>query len=106
MLALPPQTRRSGLGGLLDRTNQTLNNGGGALTNDEIVRGLKEALRVGITNGANQASALDGYFRNDAIKLLFPPDAQRAEARLRQIGLGAEVDRFILTLNRAAEDAA
>jgi len=101
------QTRKSRLGDLLDKANKTLNNStGGALTNDEIVQGLKEALKVGISNGSAQASATDGYFKNNTIKLLFPPDAQRVEARLRQVGLGNEVDRFVLSLNRAAEDAA
>jgi hypothetical protein len=101
------QPRRTRLGDLLNKANDALNTqSGGALTNDEIVRGLKEALTVGISNGASQASAVDGYFKNNTIKLLFPPDAQRVEARLRQIGLGNEVDRFVLSLNRAAEDAA
>ncbi|MFN8345187.1 MAG: DUF4197 domain-containing protein [Spirosomataceae bacterium] len=101
------EPKRGGLGGLLDKANQVLNNtSGGGLTNDEIIMGLKEALQVGISNGSAQASALDGYFKNNLIKLTFPPDVQRVEAKLRQIGLGSEVDKFILSLNRAAEDAA
>ena len=99
--------QKGGLGGFLDKLGQaTGQTQGGPLSNDEIVRGLKEALRVGISNGSAQASALEGYFKNNAIKLLFPPDAQKVEATLRQVGLGNEVDKFILSLNRAAEDAA
>jgi hypothetical protein len=49
---------------------------------------------------------LDGYFKNPQIKIPFPPDVKRVEDRLRQIGLGGEVDKFIMTLNRGAEDAA
>lgn len=79
---------------------------GGALTSDEIGRGLKEALTVGINNSSTKASALDGYLGNNLIKLLFPPEAQKVEARLRQIGLGGECDKFITALNRGAEDAA
>ena len=78
----------------------------GPLTTDEIGRGLKEALTVGITNSSSQASALDGYLGNDAIKLLFPPEARNIESKLRQIGLGGECDKFITALNRGAEDAA
>ncbi|GAA4433277.1 DUF4197 domain-containing protein [Ravibacter arvi] len=86
---------------------QDMNSGsGGPLTNSEIVQGLKEALRVGIDNGAGQASQVNGYFGNALIKILMPPEAQKVENALRQIGLGKEVDKFILSLNRAAEDAA
>lgn len=80
--------------------------GQGALSEADIANGLREALRVGITNGSNQASQRDGYLGNELIRVAFPPDARRVEERLRQIGLGAEVDRFIVSLNRAAEDAA
>jgi Protein of unknown function (DUF4197) len=79
---------------------------GGALTAEEIGRGLKEALTVGIKNSSTKASALDGYLGNSLIKLLFPPEAQKVEAKLRQIGLGGECDKFITALNRGAEDAA
>jgi hypothetical protein len=51
-------------------------------------------------------SQVDGYFKNPQIKIPFPPDVKKVEDRLRQIGLGKEVDKFILTLNRGAEDAA
>lgn len=101
------QPQKRGLGGFLEKAGQVINNtSGGTLTNDEIIRGLKEALTVGVSNGSSQASAVDGYFKNNLIKLTFPPDVQRVEARLRQMGLGSEVDKFVLSLNRAAEDAA
>lgn len=76
------------------------------LTTQEVVSGLKEALINGITKGSNKASALDGYFKNTKIKLPFPPEAVKMENTLRDIGLGKEVDKFILTLNRGAEQAA
>jgi Protein of unknown function (DUF4197) len=83
--------------------NQTT---GGALTTEEIGRGLKEALTVGIKNSSSKASALDGYLGNNMIKLLFPPEALKVEAQLRQLGLGGQCDKFIIALNRGAEDAA
>jgi hypothetical protein len=49
---------------------------------------------------------VDGYFRNPSIKIPFPPEVKKIEDRLRQIGLGSEVDKFVMTLNRGAEDAA
>jgi hypothetical protein len=80
--------------------------GGGKLSQEEIAQGLKEALTNGISKGSDLVSQVDGYFKNAEIKLPFPPDAKKAEDRLRQMGLGGEVDKFILSLNRAAEDAA
>jgi hypothetical protein len=81
-------------------------NGDKPLTTAEVAEGLKEALINGISSGSDQASQLDGYFKNPQIKIPFPPDVKRVEDRLRQIGLGGEVDKFIMTLNRGAEDAA
>ena len=92
--------------------NQTLGDlgkvgtSGQALTTQEVAEGLKEALIKGISDGSDQLSALDGYFKNPQIKIPFPPDVKKVEDRLRQIGLGDQVDNFILTLNRGAEDAA
>ena len=93
------------LGKFLDKVTQP-SGAAGSLTSGEIANGLKEALRVGVSKGSDQASALDGFFKNQLIKLAFPPEAQKVEARLRQIGLGPQVDQFVLSLNRAAEDAA
>ncbi len=75
-------------------------------TSGEVGEGLKEALVKGISSGADQVSQLDGYFRNPAIKIPFPPDVKKVEDKLRQLGMGGQVDRFVETLNRGAEDAA
>lgn len=80
--------------------------GGDQLSSEEIANGLKEALTNGISKGADIVSKMDGYLKNPEIKLPFPPEAQKVETKLRQIGMGAEVDKFIVSLNRAAEDAA
>lgn len=76
------------------------------LTTQEVGEGLKEALVKGISTGSEKVSQLDGYFKNPQIKIPFPPDVKKVEDRLRQIGLGDEVDKFVMTLNRGAEDAA
>ncbi|SNC64159.1 Protein of unknown function [Hymenobacter gelipurpurascens] len=78
----------------------------GGLTNTEAANGLKEALVQGISKGADQASKQDGFNLNRLIRIPFPPDAQRVANTLRSIGLGSQVDKFELTLNRGAEDAA
>ncbi len=99
-----PQKPKSVFGQILDAVTKPASTG--SLTNADIASGLREALQVGIQKGADQASATDGYYKNNLIKILFPPEMQRVETRLRQIGLGPQVDKFVLSLNRAAEDAA
>ena len=76
-----------------------------ALTNDEIVSGLKEALSFGIKIGAEKVSVTDGFFSNAAIKIPFPEEVKKVEEKARQFGLNNQVDKFVLTLNRAAEEA-
>jgi hypothetical protein len=76
------------------------------LTTAEVGDGLKEALINGISKGSDYVSQMDGYFKNPEIKIPFPPEARKVEEKLRQVGLGDEVDRFVMTLNRGAEDAA
>jgi hypothetical protein len=76
------------------------------LTNTEAANGLKEALIQGISKGSDQASQTDGFNLNRLIRIPFPPDAQKMANTLRSIGLGSQVDKFELSLNRGAEDAA
>ena len=77
-----------------------------SLSNDEIAEGLKEALTKGISKGSDLVSQVDGYFKNPEIKIPFPPEVKKVDERLRKMGMGKEVDKFVLTLNRGAEDAA
>ena len=76
------------------------------LSTQEVASGLKEALTKGISQGADAASKVDGFLGNPQIKIPLPPEIQKIENRLRQVGMGSEVDRFITTLNRGAEQAA
>jgi hypothetical protein len=79
---------------------------GGIPTEDEIVKGLKEALQLGSTNAANILHKPGGFLNDPVVKIPFPPDVQRVATILRQHGFGSQVDRFTESLNRAAEDAA
>ena len=90
---------------LLDKAKKAVS-GDVPLSADEVARGLKEALTNGVSKGSDLTSKLDGYFKNPEIKIPFPPDVQKVETRLRQMGLGGQVDKFVLSLNRGAEDAA
>jgi hypothetical protein len=76
------------------------------LSNQEVISGLKEALQVGIKNAVNVTSITDGFLKNEAIRLAFPPDALKARQKAIDLGMTAQVEKFETTLNRAAEEAA
>lgn len=76
------------------------------LTNTEIIQGLKEALTIGSTNSSSLASKVDAYYKNPLLFIPFPPEAQKIQNTLRQLGQNQLVDDFIRTVNRAAEEAA
>lgn len=77
-----------------------------SLSNEDIINGLKEALRVGTDSSSIKLGSLNGYFANAAIKILMPEEAKKMERTLRNFGMGKLVDNAILSMNRAAEDAA
>ena len=87
------------------------NRGGGlnlgqGLGNGDIVNGLKEALSIGAKNAGARLNIANGFFGNNLIKILMPPEAAKVEKALRGVGMGKMVDDAILSMNRAAEDAA
>jgi hypothetical protein len=71
----------------------------------DIASGLKEALNKGITQQVSKLTAEDGFYKNEAVKILMPEELQKVDATLRKIGLGSLADEGIKVLNRAAEDA-
>lgn len=75
-------------------------------TEGDMISGLKEALQVGTLNAVKLLNKQDGYLGDPLVKIPFPPDAQRAADKLRDIGMGNLVDNFVTTLNRGAENAA
>lgn len=83
----------------------TPNGGGNKLTNDEVIQGLREALSVGTNNGSGMASKLDGFYKNPRLFIPFPPEAIKVKEKVEQLGLKDQVDKFVLTLNRGAEEA-
>ncbi len=68
--------------------------------------GLKEALAVGTENAVKNVSRTDGYFGNQAIKILMPENIRKVADVLKKVGYQKQVDDFVLSMNRAAEKAA
>lgn len=77
----------------------------GNLSKQEVAMGLKEALQVGTDSATFRLGLTDGFFKNNMIKILMPPEAVKVEKTLRDVGLGNVVDKAVLSMNRAAEDA-
>ena len=78
----------------------------GGVTESEAGAGIKEALGQGLVKAVLQLNRTDGFFKDALYKVLLPPDAKKIENTLRDIGMGKMVDKAILAINRAAEDAA
>lgn len=90
----------------LTRVAQTVNQNL-PLSNAEIIGGLKEALMVATDSSVSHLSVIDGYLKDQAIKILLPPEARTITDNLSKIPGGAKlVDDVIVRINRAAEDAA
>jgi hypothetical protein len=75
------------------------------VTENEAGQGIKEALLQGVTTAILNLNKTDGFFGSELYKMLLPPDAVKAEKTLRNMGMGAQVDKAILSINRGAEDA-
>ena len=76
------------------------------LTESEVVEGLKTALQVGTDTSVAVTSELNGYYKDEVIKILLPEEAQVIQEYADDVGLTSEVDKFIESMNRSAEDAA
>jgi len=72
----------------------------------QVVAGLREALTVGTGNAVSLVSVTDGYFSNQAIKILMPDKVQKVADVLGKVGYQKQVDEFVVSMNRAAEKAA
>jgi len=90
-----------------DKAKAAVQGKGKGLSNDEIISGLKEALSIGSNNAAGFASKLDGFNKNQLIRIPFPPDAEKMKNKLSRVpGMNSKIEEFETTLNRAAEEAA
>lgn len=77
-----------------------------SLSEADISKGLKDALTIGSNNASKQLNVLDGFNKNNLIRIPFPAEVNQVATKLRELGMGGKVDEFEVTLNRAAEQAA
>jgi len=77
-----------------------------SLPDVKVDAGLKQALQVATEKSVSLTGRTNGYFGNQAIKILMPEKLQTVESGLRVVGYGPQVDEFVLSMNRAAEQAA
>ncbi len=80
------------------------------LTEQEVINGLKQALEIGSDSAITKVTAKNGFFKDNAIKILLPPEAKvimdnKDNSALKAIGITKLIDDVILRINRAAEDA-
>ncbi len=78
---------------------------GSGISQEEAGSGIKEALSKGVTTAVLNLNKTDGFFGSEVYKMFLPPDAVKIETTLRKVGMGDQVDKAILAINRGAEDA-
>src|SRR5689334_3487590 len=78
----------------------------GETSDSKTASGLREALQIGTDHAVDLTGITDGFFKNEAIKILLPEKLRTAEKMMRMAGMGPELDEFELSMNRAAEKAA
>ena len=100
MVAIPVASfSQINLSKLIPKKNAT------GVSQDEAGMGIKEALTQGVTTAVLNLNKTDGFFGSEFYKMFLPPDAVKIETTLRKAGMGAQVDKAILAINRGAEDA-
>lgn len=78
---------------------------GSTVSNADISAGLKEALNNGISKQVSKLTVTDGFFKNEAVKILLPDELRKVDKTLRDIGMSSLADEGLKVLNRAAENA-
>jgi len=90
---------------LLDGIGSLRGDVSGGLSQEKVIAGLKEALKVGSHNAVNRTGARDGFLKDDAIKIVMPAQLQKLDQALRLVGYGPELDELVVSMNRGAERA-
>jgi len=89
----------------LQQVVNQLPQGGVSIGNEEIAKGLQQALNQGIEKQVSKLSEESGFFKNELVKIMLPEELQKVDKTLRDIGLAKLADEGLRVLNNAAEDA-
>ncbi|WP_447962439.1 DUF4197 domain-containing protein [Nitrospira sp. Ecomares 2.1] len=106
LLLLLPQIASAQFDDFLKEIDKLSLPGAKTLGDDKIISGLKEALTVGTENTVKLTGNPDGFLKNEAIRILLPEELQSMDKALRLAGFGPQVDELVVSMNRAAEQAA
>ena len=79
---------------------------GGVLSTELITKAFKQALKIGVTKAVDTLGQKGGFMDNPAVRIPLPPPFSQMETMIRASGGGDMVDEFILSMNRAAAQAA
>lgn len=75
------------------------------LSEEQITGGLKEAIGKGVQQAVEALGKADGFLGDASVKIPLPASLKKVEAALRSVGQERMADDFVVTLNRAAEQA-
>jgi len=91
--------------GISSKKSKGSKGSGSSLSQGEVGSGLKEALSVGVDKAVDLASQFNGFYKNPLIFIPFPPEAQQMKMILEKIGFKSQIEKFIATMNHAAEES-
>ena len=89
----------------LQKVANQITNQGAVLSQEQIGNGLRQALDNGIKHQVSKLTSVDGFYKNELVKILLPEELKAVDKGLRKLGLSSLADEGIKVLNRAAEDA-
>jgi Protein of unknown function (DUF4197) len=105
MAFLIPMMGHAQFGDLIKKGKEAVATIAKTATGPDIAAGLKEALNKGVSVQVSKLTAMDGFYKNEAVKILMPTELQKVDQTLRKMGMSKLADDGIKSLNRAAEDA-
>lgn len=75
------------------------------LSNKEVVKGLRQALKVGTRRVVDQLGATGGFSDDPTVHIPLPDSLGTVQSALDKVGMGSMLEDLDLRLNRAAEAA-